>query len=353
MTSERKNLDHSAMEGGGFYNENSALQASGISLLQPLWETACQSVGCDGEPLVIVDYASSQGRNSMRPIRAAIDALRRRAGANAPIEVIHTDLPSNDLSALFTALQDDADSYMAGQSSVFPAAIGRNYFEPLFAPGTVHLGWNTFSMQWMSRSPAHVTDHVLAGLSKQPNVIAEVKSQQADDWQRFLKVRAHEMRRNAKLLTAFTAQSDGASGWEWLCGELWAAIEDQVRAGLLSPEELRRLSIPIGFRTLDDIRAPFAVNGQFAGLKLEHSELFKIPDPFWSNYQTSGDRNLLAKGHADLTLAWAGPTLMGFIDPCRDRNALINGLFARFAERIAASPTIHEPYVAVAVLSKV
>ena len=242
---------------------------------------------------------------------------------------------------------------MAGQSSIFPAAIGRNYFEPLIAPGKIHLGWNTFSMQWLSRSPANATDHVLAGLSKQPNVIADVKSQQADDWQRFLKVRAHEMRRSAKLLTAFTGQSGGASGWEWLCGELWAAIEDQGRAGLLSPQELRRLTIPIGFRTLDDIRAPFAVNGQFAGLTLEHAEFFKIPDPFWSNYQMSSDRNLLAKSHADLTRAWAGPTLMGFIDPRRDRSALINDLFSRFAERIAATPTIHEPYVAVAVLSEV
>ena len=208
-------------------------------------------------------------------------------------------------------------------------------------------------MQWISRSPADATDHVLAGLSKQPDVIATVKNQQAYDWQRFLEVRAQEMRRSAKLLTAFTGQSDGASGWEWLLGELWESIEDQGRAGLLSSEELRRLTIPIGFRTLDDIRAPFTANGQFAGLRLENAEFFKIPDPFWSNYQRTSDRDLLARGHADLTRAWAGPTLMGFIDPGRDRKALIDDLFARFAHRIAANPTIHEPYMAVAVLSKI
>ena len=103
MTPERKDLNHSAMEGGGFYNENSALQASGISLLQPLWETACQSVGCDGELLVIVDYASSQGRNSMRPIRAAIAALRRRAGANAPRGHPHRSAIQRFFSALHGA----------------------------------------------------------------------------------------------------------------------------------------------------------------------------------------------------------------------------------------------------------
>jgi len=341
------------MEGGGFYNRNSAMQASGISLLMPIWASACRTTACTGKSLVVADYACSQGRNSMAPMKIAIQELRRRTSPGTPIEIVHTDLPSNDFASLFQALEEDPESYMAGQSNIFPSAIGRNYFAPLLPSGSVHLGWNTFSMQWMSRSPADATDHVLAGLSKQPDVIAAVRHRQADDWRRFLNVRAQEMCPGAKLLTAFTGQSDGASGWEWLCGELWSAIEDQGHAGLLSSAELSRLTIPIGFRTLDDIAAPFAANGQFAGLRLDHAEFFKIPDPFWSDYQTSGDPNQLAKRHADLMRAWAGPTLVGLIDPGRDRDALMTDLFARFAGRIAATARIHEPYLAAAVLSKV
>jgi hypothetical protein len=123
------------MEGGGFYNRNSALQAAGIALLLPFWQMVCRTVEIGNEPLVIVDYGASQGRNSMAPMRMAIEELRGRVEASTPIQVIHTDLPSNDFSSLFEVLQDDPNSYMAGLSGIFPAAIGRSYFEPVLPPG--------------------------------------------------------------------------------------------------------------------------------------------------------------------------------------------------------------------------
>jgi hypothetical protein len=118
----------SAMEGAGFYNRHSAMQAVGVSRALSLWASAGQSVQIGEEPLVIVDYASSQGRNSMSPVRTAIETIRSRCGAQKLVEVIHTDLPSNDFSSLFTALEQEPDSYLRGMNGVFPAAIGRSSF---------------------------------------------------------------------------------------------------------------------------------------------------------------------------------------------------------------------------------
>jgi hypothetical protein len=67
------------MQGSGFYNRHSALQASAISLLLPFWERACHTVEIGRETLVIADYASSQGRNSMVPMRVAIGARTIRS----------------------------------------------------------------------------------------------------------------------------------------------------------------------------------------------------------------------------------------------------------------------------------
>jgi hypothetical protein len=70
------------MEGGGFYNRNSDLQATGIALALPFLKDAALSIPLGGsEPLVIADYGASQGRNSMLPVRLAIEALRARAGS--------------------------------------------------------------------------------------------------------------------------------------------------------------------------------------------------------------------------------------------------------------------------------
>ncbi|WP_261316212.1 class I SAM-dependent methyltransferase [Rhizobium leguminosarum] len=342
----------SAMEGDGFYNRHSAMQAVGIAALISLWKAVCRTVPIDEAPLTIVDYGSSQGRNSMAPMRVAIDILRDRRGASVPIEIVHTDLPSNDFSALFSALASDDGSYMMGASNVFPSAIGRSYFEPLLPPQRVHLGWSTWALQWMSGSAIDAQDHVLAGMSALPTVISAVAKQQTSDWRRFLQLRSQEMKPGAKLVAGFTARATSGTGWEWLLGELWSAAGEMRELGLLSEAEQNHLTIPIGLRSLEDIKAPFIQTGYFANLRLEHVDLVKVSDPCWEEFERSGDNRAFAKLHADMTRAWSGPVITSLISPSRERNELVSELFARFERRLSESPRPHEPYMAAVVLSK-
>lgn len=341
-----------AMEGDGFYNRHSAIQAAGITRLSSLWHMACNTVDLTNPPLVIVDYGSSQGRNSMTPIRSAIEILRARRGSEIPIEVIHTDLPSNDFSALFEAVKGDPNSYLFGTSGVYPAAIGRSFYEPLRPRESLHLGWSTWALQWMSRSPAEAADHILAGMSSSPEVASAVKRQQAADWRFFLELREHEMRPGAKVLMGFTARTAEETGWKWLLGELWSSAEEMGRDGLFSTEELRRLTIPIGLRSIEELEDPFHGPQRIPGLAVEHLDILKVADPFWEDFQRDNDRHAFARLHADTTRAWAGPTIASLIDASRDRIGLVSDLFARFARRLADNPRKHEPYMAAVLLSK-
>lgn len=125
MANDNKTLT-TAMEGGGFYNCNSDLQSAGIALARPFLEKASASISLGSvEPLVIADYGCSQGRNSMLPMRLAIEALRALSGSERVVEVVHTDLPSNDFASLFTALRDEPNSYLAGGEGIFVSAVGR------------------------------------------------------------------------------------------------------------------------------------------------------------------------------------------------------------------------------------
>jgi len=340
-----------AMKGGGFYNRHSAMQATGIAALLSLWEAACRTVVVGEGPLTIVDYGSSQGRNSMAPMRMAIDALRFRSGP-APIEIVHTDLPSNDFSALFEALVSDPDSYMNEASNVFPSAIGRSYYEPLLPPERVHLGWTTWALQWMSASMIEAPDHILAGMSAAPTVVSAVRKQQASDWEHFLTLRSREMRPGAKLVAGFTARTATVTGFEWLLGELWSTVCDMRRDGWLSEAEQNHLTIPIGLRTLEEIKAPFIRAEYFADLVLEHLDLIKLTDPFWEQFERSGDVLAFAKRHADMTQAWCGPMIASLIEPSHEPAALVTELFTRFERRLSEYPRPHEPYMAAVVLSK-
>jgi SAM dependent carboxyl methyltransferase len=71
------------------------------------------------QPVVIADYGSSQGKNSLAPMRIAIRNLRR-LGPNRPIVFFQIDQPSNDFNSLFEVLSSDPDRYILDEANVFP-----------------------------------------------------------------------------------------------------------------------------------------------------------------------------------------------------------------------------------------
>ena len=110
----------------GSYNKHAAIQAAGGALALPLLEKAARNLVMDPDdgPIVIADYGSSQGKNSLAPMNAAIATLRRRTSARQPICVVHVDVAENDFSTLFNVLDSAPDSYLSGDPDVFPSAIG-------------------------------------------------------------------------------------------------------------------------------------------------------------------------------------------------------------------------------------
>src|SRR5262249_39305199 len=122
------------MEGHGVYNRNSQMQAAGLVPALPLLERAARGVPLAPTPgtIVIADYGSSEGHNSLRPMRLAIRELRRRVGNDRAISVVHTDQADNDFSTLFEMLESDPDSYMRDDPRVFASGVGRSFYEQIF-----------------------------------------------------------------------------------------------------------------------------------------------------------------------------------------------------------------------------
>jgi hypothetical protein len=89
-----------------------------------------------------------------------------------------------------------------------------------------------------------------------------------------------------------------------------------------------------------------------AGLKIAHAEILEGPDPFWDEFQKTGDAKHLGRCWANMMRAVFRPTIINAIDPDRDGAAVVDDLFARFAARIAEAPRRHEHYFAAVVLSK-
>ena len=172
------------MEGHGAYNRSSRVQAAGLAAAIPLLRHAAETapLAPAPEPIVVADYGCSEGHNSLLPMREAIAALRQRVGTTRAISVVHTDLPSNDFSALFEALESDPDSYLRGEAAIFASAVGRSFYQQLLPSGSVTLGWSSWSVQWLSRTPGLIPDQVQVAYSHDANACAAFARQAADDW---------------------------------------------------------------------------------------------------------------------------------------------------------------------------
>ncbi len=93
MSEAKPSPGAAVMEGRGAYSRHAQSQAAGGVVALPLLEQAARTVqpSRHDRPLLIADYGSSQGRNSLRPIGAAIAILRERFGSERPICVSHAD----------------------------------------------------------------------------------------------------------------------------------------------------------------------------------------------------------------------------------------------------------------------
>src|SRR5262249_48381946 len=125
---------HGVMEGMGAYNRYARLPASGGALAMPFLEEAVSrmAIEAEGRPIVIADYGSSQGKNSLAPIGLAIKSLRARVAPNQPLIVFHIDQPSNDFNSLFQLLSSDPDRYSIDEPTCFLARSEGHFTKTCF-----------------------------------------------------------------------------------------------------------------------------------------------------------------------------------------------------------------------------
>jgi hypothetical protein len=328
------------MEGKGFYNRHSKPQHSAISFGLPLLARAVESVPLPvpGEVFVIADYGVAGGHNSIEPVRQAIELIRRRTSEDLAVSVIHTDLPTNDFDPLF-ALLASAHSYLAGLSNAFAYVEGKSFYERVFPEAQVHIGWNAIAVHWLSAVPADIPNHIWS--NRATGAVKDAFARQSrQDWQQFLGHRAHELKPGGRLVVLGGASDDhGSSGAEGLMDMANAALQEMVSEGALRPDEYERMVIPTYNRTLEEFKAPFSDGPATSVLELESASEVVLDDPFWRDYQQSGDAEAFAVAYADFFRAAYGPSIFGALDSERtpeERQEVAGAFYQKLRNKVSA-----------------
>jgi SAM dependent carboxyl methyltransferase len=345
-----------AMEGKGAYNRHSLIPSAGGALALPHLRRAIADtpLGPGDSPIVVADYGSSQGLNSLAPIRLVVEAIRGRAGVDRPIFVYHNDQPSNDFNSLFDVLDKSPDGYSRGDQNVFPCAIGRSFYESILPADSVHLGWSSYAAMWISRVPAPIPGHFIFARTT-GEVRAAWARQGLEDWSRFLSLRGRELKPGGHLVISMPgADDDGRSVFDVIMDHANGELEAMVEEGAITADEWGRMALNVWPRRRAELVAPFGDDGRFGSLVLMESETCVLRDPAWDAYEADGDKAALATKRAMFFRSVFSPTLASYLN---NANAVAETKFADrltlgLQRRLAVDPTPMHSLVQVVVVAK-
>jgi hypothetical protein len=352
--------------GSATYTESSRLQAAGLRPATSLFEEAARAIVIPRapQPIAIADYGAATGYNSLLPISAAIAIIRKRTRSDHAILVAHTDVPGNDFTALFTTLSDDQDSYLKKDSATYASVVGRSFYTQILPSDSIALGWSSWAIHWLRRLPMPIPDHLEISHSTDTTARRAYARQAAEDWHEFIAFRGRELAPGGRLVVLTVGlEPGGSSGFTAAYDAIMAALNQFVDDGLITADEVRRMSIPSTGRGEKDFRAPFAPSGRFERLEIEHLEMINGEDRHWSQFQSDKDAQAFGANWAEFLRASMFPILAAAVDvgadanrdpdrPGARRREFVERLEAAVATQLAAAPAPMSIPLAIVVLAK-
>jgi hypothetical protein len=342
----------------GSYTASTRLQAAGLRPAITLFEQTAATVPLPRapRPVIIADYGASTGHNSLLPIGSAIDVLRKRIRADQSVMVTHTDVPDNDFSALFRTLAEDPDTYLSKNAATYASAVGRSFYNQILPSDSVNLGWSSWAIQWLSRTPRPIPDHVQVAYSSDDAVRAAYARQAAQDWHEFIAFRGRELAPGGRLVIMTMAlDGNGEFGYRPLLAAMLETLDELAAEDLLSSDELHRMTIPTVGRSETEFLAPFAPSGRFEQLSVEHLEVFDGEDRYWQQFCKDADAAAFGANWAAFLRASVFPTLASGLDGAPDdprRAQFMDRAEAGIAQRMSAAPEQMQIPLAHLVLAK-
>ena len=303
------------MAGRGFYNQHSLHQRNVAAAGTAMLHRAASSVGNElasgsgsgsslppADQLVLVDYGSSQGANSVEPVRTAIDAFRDTDGHGSwPVTVVHLDLPENDWTSLFELADDPARSYRRGEDDVFTLAAGVSFFEQALPAGTVGLGWCSMAAHWVVDSGCSLETHIFPSLAQGPD--RQCWSEAAcDGWRQFLIHRESELRRGGQLVVNVPVASPRYLPYFELVEGCVRTARDE---GVVTTGEFASIVVPIFHQTTDELLRP--IRRDETELDIVEIEAQVVADPSYAIYAQDGDREGFADRATATARGWSRP----------------------------------------------
>lgn len=355
QTSELNTQAVLAMKGAGYYSARTAGAKHAIDKVRPMLENALQSLP-DQAVLRLADFGAADGGTSQE-MWAGLIAKLRNDGDKRPIEMLYTDLASNDFSTLFRTMQgmqgDTDHAYQNSHENVFVHGCGTGFHQQLMANASLCLGFSATAMHYVSEKPCEIENHVhMVGAT--PEERAQFSAQAAADWEQILLARAKELSPGGRFICLnfgidekgrYLGHTGGQSMFDNF-NRHWRDLRDE---GRITEQEFIRATFAQHYRTVEEFTDPFNDPSSAvlkAGLKLISVETRLTPCPYNALYQEAGTKMSSADYAASLiptTRSWSETVFRTALDsrPEAEIQTLIDAFYGAYEQQVAADPSGH------------
>jgi len=314
------------------------------------------------ETFTLVDYGTADAGTSMPLLKELVVTLRS-AEPDTPIAVVYEDQSTNDWNSVFARVHNRLlgaePSYLAdgaGAGKVFVFASGESFYAQCSPDATVDLGFSATAMHWLTAAPARMPDALFAALTADAAAAEAYRAQARADWRTIMLQRARELKPGGALVVAnFTVDDGGrflgnsqhaARSMFDMFTELWASMATE---GLITRAEFEATNFPIFYRSLAECREPFDDPESpisTAGLRWVSGSTDLVRCPYHVRWLAEGGDPLAhARRFVPTTRTWSNSTFASGLDArtrsAAERAALVEMLFERYAQRVAAAPAEH------------
>jgi len=329
-------------EGMVDYDRNSAAQQRLVRLHADRIRGLTERLGHVLPELRIVDYGCGPGTSAIDAVKPAIEAYRARF-PEAPILVCHADQPGNDWNALF-ALATGPSGYLEGTKAIRTEAAVGSFYVQMVTEGSVALGTSFVASHWFSHAvrlhaPGTIWFADMTGKAR-----ADMTAFAQQDWTRFLRCRALELRPGGFLLvsTLGSVADDGeingaAASGRGIYRAIQCVAQEMADEGLLDRAVLDSFVFGLWFMTAGEARAPLETDPAL-------TEAFEIEDvtvePAPVNQadifaESIGNPGEYAQRYVGYTRAFGDSTLRTqLFEPCADGAADADRLAQEFYRRL-------------------
>lgn len=261
--------EQKSTEGMVDYNKNSSVQQMMVASKAERISGLVERLGVVEPELRIVDYGCGPGMSAVESVRPAVEAYRKLA-EHAPIAVCHADQPGNDWNALF-ALAMGRNGYLAGNSAVrMEAAVG-SFYEQMVSSNSVSIATCFAASHWLSHAMRLEAPDTIWFADLEGEARRKMETLAQNDWARFLRCRARELRPGGFLVVSTLGavpDADERNGIAASGRNIYRALQvvtkNMADDGLIDREIAAGFVFSLWFMTEEEAKRPFIVHQDIA-----------------------------------------------------------------------------------------